>query len=717
MAFGGNNIQIVVEAVTAQAERGLVAVQSKLSDFGKSALDAEKKVDSLNEKFEKLGKIGQVLAVAGGTVSVSLGLLGRSAIKAAGEYEQTKMAFESMLGSAEQAVVLLSDLKKLAAETPFEFTDVTEYSKRLLAMGISVDSLVDNISMLGDISSGVGRDKLPQLTLAFGQVRSAGRLTGMELRQFTEAGVPLIEELAKSFGKTTSEITKMVGEGTVKFKDVEDALRNMTSEGGKFYKMQETQAKTLLGTISKLKDEIGFLSIAFGDELIPAAKPIIDFFSKIVEKLNGLSITNKQVIATIGFIVFGIASLVTTVGTFLAFLPFVISGMTLLGVTIAGVASATGIGALIVAFGALSFLASRHTAEIKKAFLVMKSVILDSVASILESLDSLVDKYNSVANRVRGLPVIDFGLKKAASTVRFNANAIKEEIAALDKIINKKNRKVEPLISGGAVLAAGSSTGSVGETQLTPSTQQKTQEIIDEKVSEKDALSEALAAVDLSISEAKSLADLDAAKTQLLLMDRASLEKVGLLKKYAELEKKIDRSITENKLKEEETRRQNFSNTMSYLESGARSNNATIAAIGKAAAIFNATIQAYNAFNVALASAPPPFNFALAAGSLAVGLNNVQQIASTPLPSFADGGATTAKDGGRIVRVAEAGDDEAMIPLDNPDVARRIQAAAGGGGGQTTIVLQLDGITFGQAVVDSYNRGRSINAVTRITQS
>lgn len=183
--------------------------------------------------------------------------IGRFALDSASDFEQSRIAFDTMLGSAEKAKKLLKEVSDFAAKTPFELPEVVEGAKKLLAYNVEAENLLPTFRMLGDIASGVGREKLPQLILAFGQVKAATRLTGMELRQFTEAGVPLISLLAKHLGKAESEIQKLVSDGAVKFKDVEAALRMTTSEGGKFFNLMERQSKTFSGTMSNVRDNLG----------------------------------------------------------------------------------------------------------------------------------------------------------------------------------------------------------------------------------------------------------------------------------------------------------------------------------------------------------------------------------------------------------------------------------------------------------------------------
>jgi tape measure domain-containing protein len=223
------------------------------------------------------GVKGMTILFAGASIAIG------GFLKAAGDFEQTEIAFETMLGSAEKAKELLDGLKEDARRTPFTLPGILDSAKRLLAMGIEADRLRDTIKILGDVSAGVGIDKLPQLTLALGQVSAATKLRGQEIRQFTEAGVPLLEELGRTLGKTAGEVQEMTSRGEVSFEDVRLALENLTKGSGRFANLMERQSKSFLGILSNIKDFIIINAIAIGKELLPQAKAIATEFLNILE--------------------------------------------------------------------------------------------------------------------------------------------------------------------------------------------------------------------------------------------------------------------------------------------------------------------------------------------------------------------------------------------------------------------------------------------------
>lgn len=231
-----------------------------------------KAVDEFSATFKQATKGSKLLttAVTGAAgLAAGFAVLGASSLKIAADMEQTRIAFNTMLGSVEEGGKLMEDVFEFARQTPFEVKGVIQATKQLLAYGITQEEVLKDLESLGNIAAGVGRDKLPNLILAFGQVRAAGRLTGQELRQFTEAGVPILEELAKQLDTTTSNIKDMVSAGEVSFDDVRTALENLSGEGGRFENLMGKQMDSTEGKFSNVRDAIFQMQLALGEFLLP----------------------------------------------------------------------------------------------------------------------------------------------------------------------------------------------------------------------------------------------------------------------------------------------------------------------------------------------------------------------------------------------------------------------------------------------------------------
>lgn len=186
------------------------------------------------------------------------------------EFELQRVSLGSIIQDTERAESLFRKIKAAAIESPFEIKDLVSYTKQLSAYQIETDKLFDTTKKLADVSAGLGVD-MGRLILAYGQVRAASVLRGQELRQFTEAGVPLVDKLAEKFSElrgemvSTGEVFQLISERAVPFRMIEEIFNDMTSAGGIFYKMQEKQAKTLAGQWANLKDAASIMYDEIGN--------------------------------------------------------------------------------------------------------------------------------------------------------------------------------------------------------------------------------------------------------------------------------------------------------------------------------------------------------------------------------------------------------------------------------------------------------------------
>jgi len=244
----------VVISARDEASKVIEKVAQKTKQFANQHTQAMSLVQQASQKagaalnYYKT-HITQVGTVAGGILA-GLGALGTSFVNVASATEQNRVAFQTMLGSADKARKALSDLSDFAAETPFALPQVVEGAKRLLAYNVSSEKLIPTFKMLGDVAAGLGKEKLDPLITAFGQVQAKGRLMGQELLQFREAGF----DLAKALGVTNEQLEDMVSREEVKFDDVEKAFQKATSSSGLFYDLMNKQSKTFGGTLSNIQD-------------------------------------------------------------------------------------------------------------------------------------------------------------------------------------------------------------------------------------------------------------------------------------------------------------------------------------------------------------------------------------------------------------------------------------------------------------------------------
>ncbi len=292
--------------------------QERLSAVqAKAAQKQEESIRRANVQLEKQsGLLGRLKNLAGSYLSIFTAYRYiDSIVKTTGFFEQQQVALEGILGSASAATKAIGQLKQMALQSPKQFKDLVGDAKQLSAYGIEVEKLLPTVKQLADISVGLGVD-MGRLTLAYGQVKSATVLRGQELRQFTEAGVPMVDALAKKFtdlnGKlvTTSEIFDLISKRQVSFEMVAEVLRDMTAEGGKFYNMQENISETLYGQVEKIKD-LWTINLADTGSGISG---VLMAGVKAVQLLIKESRTLLWIFGTAGIMV-GIKSLVTGFGT------------------------------------------------------------------------------------------------------------------------------------------------------------------------------------------------------------------------------------------------------------------------------------------------------------------------------------------------------------------------------------------------------------------
>lgn len=216
------------------------------------------------------------------------------------EFELQQKSLQVLLRDKDQADKLWQQTIDLAVKSPFRVSQLVSYTKQLAAYRIESDKLYDTTKMLSDVSAGLGVD-MQRIILAFGQVRAANFLRGTELRQFTEAGIPMLDELAQMFTELEGRVVKAgdvferISKRMVTFRDVEEVFKRMTSSSGVFYNMQEEQSKTLFGMISNLHDSIDLMLNDIGRSNDGIIKDMVSLTRDLVENWRGVATVLKQV--------------------------------------------------------------------------------------------------------------------------------------------------------------------------------------------------------------------------------------------------------------------------------------------------------------------------------------------------------------------------------------------------------------------------------------
>lgn len=226
-------------------------------------------------------------------------------IRITGEFEMQRVALRSILQDMTGADALYEKIQALAVESPFQFKDLISYTKQLAAFSVPLDELYDTTKMLADVSAGLGVG-MDRLILAYGQIRSAAFLRGTEVRQLTEAGVPILEELRKKFeelgetGITVGDVFDKISARMVPFEMVKEVFEDMTSAGGMFYQMQEVQAQTLAGKISNLRDAYEVMFAEIGGKNERVLKGMVDWVRRLIQNYDDVGREIVALIATYG---------------------------------------------------------------------------------------------------------------------------------------------------------------------------------------------------------------------------------------------------------------------------------------------------------------------------------------------------------------------------------------------------------------------------------
>lgn len=234
--------------------------------------EAQRNVNSLTGQFKKqdgyVSRLVKRLVVYAGFQQISNFLTSVRSVTA--EFELQRISLGAIIQDQAKANALFSEIKNFALKSPIKILDLTKYTKQLAAYKIGVNELFDTTKRLADISVGIGVS-MDRLILLYGQVRATGYLRASEIRQATEAGIPLVEELANKLSEangtlvTSAQVLKMVEERAISFEMVKEVFEDMTNAGGLFYDMQEKQGNTLYGMWQKLGDAAAMMYDEIGN--------------------------------------------------------------------------------------------------------------------------------------------------------------------------------------------------------------------------------------------------------------------------------------------------------------------------------------------------------------------------------------------------------------------------------------------------------------------
>lgn len=279
--------------------RVLIETNKKIKDIEKSMQGVKKGTNGLMATMQRFR------AIIGTVFSVSriVGFVAKLA-SVRKEFELQQRSLQALLQNKDETDKLWQKTIDLAVRSPFKVKELVTYTKQLAAYRIESDKLYETNKMLADISAGLGVD-MQRLILAYGQVKAANYLRGTELRQFSEAGVNILGELAEYFSElegraiSVGDVFEMVSKRMVSFSDVDEVLKRLTSEGGTFYRMQEIQSETLQGMLSNLGDSIDLMLNEIGNAHDSKIKGAVGSVKKLVDGWRDVAFSLKVVMSVL----------------------------------------------------------------------------------------------------------------------------------------------------------------------------------------------------------------------------------------------------------------------------------------------------------------------------------------------------------------------------------------------------------------------------------
>lgn len=294
----GKDYSANISKIRSEIERLNKLNEGQVDSYGRIIRSHQNLMNTSDQLMRKLALIFSVSQIQGYLMNL---------VKVRGEFELQNTALASILKNKDQADKLFAQITELAVKSPFTLKELTTYTKSLSAYQVEYEKLYDTTKMLADVSAGLGVD-MQRLILAFGQVKAANVLRGTEVRQFTEAGLNILGELAKYYSElegrmiTVGEVQDMATKKMVSFGDVEEVFKRVTSAGGIFYNMQERQAETLAGQMSNLQDSIDIMLNDIGKANDGIIKNIVASIRTIVE--NWEIFANLINAASVGFVLY-----------------------------------------------------------------------------------------------------------------------------------------------------------------------------------------------------------------------------------------------------------------------------------------------------------------------------------------------------------------------------------------------------------------------------
>lgn len=462
----------------------------KIKEIGNAINDVNGKISELEGKQKEVKQNNNDLSASfAGLKRFAIAWMGiealknyaRKVVETRREFELLQKSLQNLLQDKDEANKLWNQTLQLALVSPFSVKDLIGYTKQLAAYRIETDKLHDRTKRLADVSAGLGVD-MQRLILAYGQVRAASFLRATELRQFTEAGIPMLDELSKKLSEvegrfiSVGDVMEMISKRKISFEDVDETFISMTSQGGVFYQMQEKQAETIHGMLSNMKDAFDLMFNEIGNSTDSYIKGIIKGITNMAKEWRNWAdeMTSIAIAVIAGKVGTSIASLFIGIGRTIQRAKKLQNAFRAL--------SATGWGVLLASLAAVAsyiYMINKRTDEILRKFQEIDKELTKDLNESIRNFKTLADKLNDVTtsyteqqdalkelNRLYGdilpdqmleveaIKSMADGYEEAtmALTTYYNAKAREQKRATIETSYNEQFSKiVDKLYSGIAI--------------------------------------------------------------------------------------------------------------------------------------------------------------------------------------------------------------------------------------------------------------------------
>ena len=428
-------------------------------EFAQGTNNADAVVKSLTDSLKRTA------AEIGGLVAIKK--FGSDVIEATGKMQQLQVALSTILQSRSKADALLAEISQFAVTTPFSIDDVATGAKQLLAYGSTADNVVGELSMLGDVASGL-QIPLGQLIYLYGTLRTQGRAMTVDIRQFAGRGIPIYEELAKVLGVSKDQVGELVKEGKVGFKEVEQAFKNMTSEGGKFNNMLANAAGTWPQQIAAVQEKMFLKLVDFGNKYkevfefgIGTAEDLVESLDDVLSVMGGLiaaygTYKAALIAAAVAQKAVGFIESVRLIGMYRKELGLATAAQQAFNLAAKSNVYVTLL-ATLVGIGTAVYMFTKRTNEATAAQETLSSVnkkaneefsrqaaTVDRLSGVLKSeTSSLEQKKKALSDLQAIIPSYNAGLDEEGRLINNNTEAIKSYLTQLEKQIRMKAAQEE----------------------------------------------------------------------------------------------------------------------------------------------------------------------------------------------------------------------------------------------------------------------------------